>query len=90
MRPRLSWPLIGATLAAIGLQALVLLPLLRPVFLAESLDAHHIALVALCSVTVLVVVEAAKAGDRLLRRGQRRARERQREAREDVLHSAGE
>lgn len=70
VRPRVSLPLVAATLASLGLQALVLVPALRVVFRAESLDAHHFALVAACSVLVLVVVEGAKAIDR---RRQRRA-----------------
>ncbi len=66
MRPRVSWALVGATLASVVLQALVLLPMFRPVFHAESLDTHHILLVAACSIVVLLAVEAAKAVDRHL------------------------
>jgi hypothetical protein len=51
------------------LQALVLLPALRPVFHAESLDSHHVLLVLACSVAVLVAVEIAKAIDRALHAG---------------------
>ena len=64
MRPRVSWPLAGATLTSIAVQALVLVPALRPVFHAESLDLHHVVLVAACSMVVLIVVEMAKAIDR--------------------------
>ena len=64
MRPRLSWPLLGATVVSVTLQALVLVPALQPVFHAESLDVHHVVLVAACSVVVLLVVELAKAIDR--------------------------
>lgn len=64
MRPRLSWPLLGATVVSVALQALVLVPALQPVFHAQSLDVHHVVLVAACSVVVLFVVELAKAIDR--------------------------
>lgn len=69
MTPRVSWPLVVATTASVLLQALVLLPALRPVFHAESLDSHHVLLVLACSVAVLVAVEIAKAIDRALHAG---------------------
>jgi Ca2+-transporting ATPase len=64
MRPRVSKALLGATLVSIAVQALVLVPALRPVFHAESLDVHHVVLVVACSIVILVVVEMAKAIDR--------------------------
>lgn len=64
LRPRVSIPLIGATLASIALQALVLVPVFRPVFRTEPLDRHHVLLVVSCSVVVVIVVELAKAIER--------------------------
>jgi Ca2+-transporting ATPase len=64
MRPRISVPLVIATLASVLVQAVVLLPVLRPVFHAESLDVHHVLLVLACSIVVVLTVELAKAADR--------------------------
>ena len=64
MRPVWSLPLGIATLLSLAVQALVLLPALRPVFRTESLDVHHGLLVLGCSIAVVVVVELAKLIDR--------------------------
>ena len=64
MRPLVSVPLLCATAVSVAFQAAVFLPSLRAVFHVTLLDGHHIALVGVCAVSVVVVVEIAKLIDR--------------------------
>ena len=64
MRPLVSVPLLCATAVSVAVQAAVFLPSLRAVFHVTLLDGHHIALVGVCAVSVVVVVEIAKLIDR--------------------------